>query len=169
MLPLARTEMLTVSDLPDETLVYDRETGKAHCLNRTSTLVWKHCDGRHDVLALTRLLHDNLSLPIESANAAVQLALEQLGRRNLLKEPVSPPKEEDRLSRRDALRKIAVAAAVPLVITVSAPSIAWAQPGICQDSGPGGPHLSKLITKNKHDGTICGINGRCRNGVCVDS
>jgi hypothetical protein len=44
-LPQARTEGLTVRELAEETLVYDKERHKAHCLNRTAACVWKHCDG----------------------------------------------------------------------------------------------------------------------------
>ena len=46
IIPRARTDRLVIQDLPDETLVFDQLTNKAHCLNRTTALVWKHCDWR---------------------------------------------------------------------------------------------------------------------------
>ena len=128
MQPLARKDKLTVRELPEETLVYDLESHRAHCLNRTSALVWKHCDGRHDVDALAAILARELGLPAREAGAAARLALEQLGRRQLLQEKVAPPLEEERVSRRTALRKLAkaTAAALPLVMTLKSPSVAWA-------------------------------------------
>jgi hypothetical protein len=158
MNPLARKEKLTIREMPDETLVYDLERHAMHCLNRTAALVWKHCDGRHDAVALAALVAGQLGLPTEEAEAAAGLALEQLGRRKLLQDGVAPVEGANRLSRRSALRKMAVAAAaaIPLVMTLKSPSVAWAQGGtftpcrtftdcptgsIC--IGGGGPHLSQ--------------------------
>ena len=42
MKPRARTEGLVVTELPDELLVYDLERHRAHCLNPTAALVFKH-------------------------------------------------------------------------------------------------------------------------------
>jgi hypothetical protein len=169
MNPLARKEKLTIRELPDEAVIYDLELHKMHCLNRTAVLVWKHCDGRHDPAALAAILARELLLSADEAAAATWLALEQLGRRHLLTGTVSETPGEERLSRRDALRKIAVAAAaaLPLVMTLKAPSVAWAQAAvsckadsdcakgqICKFSGsPSGPHFSKPVT----------------SGVCVAS
>ncbi len=44
-LPVARHKNLIVKELPDETLIYDLDSDKAHCLNQTAALVWKNCDG----------------------------------------------------------------------------------------------------------------------------
>ena len=48
-LPAARTSGLVVRELAEETLVYDEERHRAHCLNRTAALVWRHCDGKTPV------------------------------------------------------------------------------------------------------------------------
>lgn len=37
--PLARSEGLVIQEMPDEVLVYDLETNKAHCLNETAAFV----------------------------------------------------------------------------------------------------------------------------------
>src|SRR5947209_8059270 len=105
MKPVARKDKLTVREMPDEMLVYDLERHKAHCLNRAATLVWKHCDGGHDAAALAAVLGRQLNLAAGAAGAAARLALEQLSRRNLLQEAVAPAKEDERLTRRAALRK----------------------------------------------------------------
>jgi hypothetical protein len=55
-LPFARTHQLIVQEVPDEVLVYDLDRHKAHCLNRTSAIVWKHCDGKTTVAEAKRLL-----------------------------------------------------------------------------------------------------------------
>lgn len=150
MQPVAIKTNLTIRELAEETLIYDKERHAMHCLNRTSALVWKRCDGRHDVAALAAVISRELQLSAGDADAAVRLALEQLSRRHLLQEAVAPAAEEERLSRRAALRKLAKAAAValPLVMTLKSPSIAWA----------GGPA-----------GAICRTPLDCESGICVKS
>jgi hypothetical protein len=138
---MARKEKLTVRELSTETLVYDLERHAMHCLNRTAALVWKHCDGRHDAPALAALAARRLGLPADEAEAAVRLALEQLSRRGLLQEAVATAAGEERLTRRKALRKMAVAAAaaLPVIMTLKSPAVAWGStnggcvPGACPD------------------------------------
>jgi hypothetical protein len=43
--PEARKDGLVIQDLPEEILVYDLNTNKAHCLNQTAAYVWQACDG----------------------------------------------------------------------------------------------------------------------------
>ena len=131
MLPLARKDKLTIRELREETLVYDLERHLMHCLNRTAALVWKHCDGRHSVTGLAALVGFEFHLARDEAVAATRLALEQLSRRHLLGQPIVPLLEKDRLSRRQVLRKIAVAAAValPVVMSLKSPSFARGQGG----------------------------------------
>jgi len=118
-LPNARTEKLTIRELPEETLVYDLERNKSHCLNRTASLVWQHCDGQTTVAEMAAILHNELDLPADQH--LVRLALEQLSRRQLLQTPVAPLSGKARMTRRDALKKIAVAAAaLPIVMTLTA-------------------------------------------------
>src|SRR5437899_2913566 len=110
MLPTARQHNLTLKELPEETLVYDLENHKAHCLNRTSALVWKHCDGKTTVQQLAAKIEQALHVP--GAVAVVQLALEQLSKRQLLVEPVQLPSEQGRCSRREMLKDLAKKLAV---------------------------------------------------------
>lgn len=154
MFPKARREKLTIRDLPDETLVFDHERDKAHCLNCTVALVWRHCDGQTSVAELTRILHETLAVPAEEA--VVQLALEQLGSRNLLEQPVVPLAGPARQSRREVLKLLARAAvALPLVMTI---------PVLTAAAG-----LSQGICSGVKDGTGCGPSfvGKCCGGQCI--
>jgi hypothetical protein len=125
MLPVARQHGLDVKEMTEETLVYDLERDKAHCLNRTSALVWKHCDGKTSVPQLVAIFEKTLG--VAKPLAVVELALEQLSKRNLLMEPVAPAEGQTRLSRREMLKDLSkklavVAAALPLVMTIAAPT-----------------------------------------------
>jgi len=169
MLPTARDEQLLIQELQDETLVYDLTSKKAHCLNPTAALIWRHCDGKTTVPALARLLRETLNLP-EDADI-VWKALLQLDKARLLREPVVPPGEVHRFSRRDLARKLGAAAILaPVVLSVLAPKAAAA--------GSGAPcaHNSDCSTNNcckqvqgsnpcqgicKANGANCGSNGNC--------
>ena len=85
LMPRARQDELVVEELPDETLVYDLKRHKAHCLNRTSALVWQHCDGRTSVAAVAALLAGQVAPP--TAEAGVWLARDRMGRSHLRSEP----------------------------------------------------------------------------------
>jgi hypothetical protein len=150
MLPRARRDRLTVRELAEETLVYDAERDKAHCLNRASALVWRHCDGKTTVAGLACILHQSLGVP--QAEAAAHLALEQLSRRGLLQQPLPPLSAAERLSRRDALRKLVVAAvALPLALTITAPQARAAASLTCTND-------------SQCDGGICCNGSCCRPG-----
>lgn len=121
--PTARTDKLSVRELPDETLVSDLERNKVHCLNRTLALIWKHCDGATEQATLARLVQEQLG--VADAAAVVQLGLDQLGRRHLLTQAPQTPTNEVRLGRRDVLKRLAAAAVVlPLAMTVTARRVA---------------------------------------------
>lgn len=121
-LPIARTAQLIVQEVTDEVLVYDLDRHKAHCLNKTSAIVWKHCDGQTTVSAAARLLEQEMNTPVETD--VVWLALKQLEKFHLLQERVPQPKG---VSRRDLILKYAPATlAVPLILSISSPTAAQA-------------------------------------------
>ena len=60
LMPRARQDELVVEELPDETLVYDLKRHEAHCLNRTSALAWRRCDGRTTVAEVAVLLGEGI-------------------------------------------------------------------------------------------------------------
>lgn len=121
MKPNAREKGLVVQDLADETLVYDLERHKAHCLSRTAAAVWRLCDGKRDEAALARLLEKDLGTAADED--VVRLALRDLGRARLLQEPVAA---DARLSRRRLIQRLGEAVALPLVVSIVSPTAAQA-------------------------------------------
>lgn len=132
--PMSRRDELVVQEMPDEILVYDLRQHKAHCLNQTAAFVWNHCDGQMTAAEIAELMEKEWRKPI--GEDVVWLALKQLGKANLLQEPLVRPEGERRFSRRAAMRKLGVAAAatLPFVATVIAPTAASAAsvPPACQ-------------------------------------
>lgn len=124
--PLARQKSLIVKELPTETLVYDLETDKAHCLNETAARVWKSCDGRQTVTQLRELMEKESDSPVPEE--MVWLALEQLEKFKLLETPVKQPSHLSSMSRRQMIRLAGGAAiAVPVITSILAPHPAQAQ------------------------------------------
>jgi hypothetical protein len=125
-LPLAREEKLVVREMPDELLVYDLRVHKAHCLNQTAAFVWKCCDGQTGVAELAAMLSEKLGTAIP--DDVVWIALEQLEALSLLEERVTRPSGVSKLSRREAVKRLGLAAAaVPLIMSVASPTAAQAQ------------------------------------------
>jgi Coenzyme PQQ synthesis protein D (PqqD) len=125
MEPQARKDQLLVHDLAEETLVYDLAENKAHCLNRTAALVWRRCDGRTSPAEIARQV--TAQLGIAADKRLVDLALKQLERARLVQPGNRSGGKAPGYSRRDFARKLGIAlAAVPLVMTVVAPSAAMA-------------------------------------------
>src|SRR5438132_1151839 len=81
-MPRSRNEQLVVQQLSDETLVYDLDRHKAHCLNEPAAVVWSLCDGRTTVAEAAKVLHERLGIPADEQ--VVHLALNQLGKARLL-------------------------------------------------------------------------------------
>jgi hypothetical protein len=129
--PLARKQGLLVVELPDEVLVYDLERDKAHCLNPTAALVWKHCDGCTSVREIARLLEKSLGWSADED--VVWCALNQLERDKLLREPLAPSVGVERISRRELVRRLGkgAAIAIPLITSIVAPTAAYAGSASC--------------------------------------
>jgi hypothetical protein len=118
-IPMARKEGLVIQEMPDELLVYDLETNKAHCLNETAYSVWKACDGKNTVADIAALFENG-------SEDLVWLAIDQLNENDLLE-------REYRLdlngrTRRDLIKKVGLASviALPVVASLTAPSSALA-------------------------------------------
>ncbi|MEE8148708.1 MAG: PqqD family protein [Longimicrobiales bacterium] len=114
--PKARRKDLVVEELPDETLVYDLERDKAHCLNPTAALVWRRCDGNTSVADMAALLEQEMDLPADQS--LVWMALDRLGKARLLEEPVTLPGQAARYSRREMMRTLGRVAGLTLVLPV---------------------------------------------------
>jgi Coenzyme PQQ synthesis protein D (PqqD) len=154
--PTARKDELVTRELSDELLVYDLKRHKAHCLNQTAAAVWKLCDGKATVKEIAKSLAEVLGAPVDER--IIHLALEQLAKFHLLDEskslvPQLPP-ELTRMSRREMMRTLGVAAAIalPLIVSVSAPTAVQA--------------ASCVETTCTAGGAPCCV-GTCQNGLCV--
>ncbi|MDT7777713.1 MAG: hypothetical protein QOC99_225 [Acidobacteriota bacterium] len=138
-LPTARKSKLVVRELADEILVYDADGHRAHCLNRTAALVWKHCDGRTPASGIAERVAEELSFAV--SEEVVWLALDQLAEFDLLmsaavaRSPVS-----NLISRRKMIRRLGIAAAValPLITSIVSPTPAQAQSPCTETSCPPG-------------------------------
>jgi Coenzyme PQQ synthesis protein D (PqqD) len=126
MNPLARTADLIVEALASETIVYDTRRNRVHCLNETSTFIWRYCDGQTSVTQIAEKLSERLG---EAANPdVVRFGLRRLKSCGLLEEAAT---EETMVSRRELTKRLAllggtVAAALPMITSIVAPTPAMA-------------------------------------------
>jgi hypothetical protein len=118
LMPSARTTELVVEELPGEILVYDLKRHRAHCLNRTSALVWRHCDGRTPVSEVAEVLEDEYEVPADAE--IVWLALDRLRKAKLLDDGTELPAEEISHSRREMVQKLAVVGGLSILLPVVA-------------------------------------------------
>ena len=124
--PRARKERLVVQELPDETLVYDLDRDRAHCLNQTAAFVWRSCDGRATTKEIAIALGVDAGRPVDEK--LVWLAIEQLARHHLLEDIPQFPEQLSGMKRREVIRALGLSAAValPLVASIVAPTPAQA-------------------------------------------
>lgn len=135
-IPVARKDGLVIQETSDEVLVYDLNSNKAHCLNQTAAFVWKSCNGDNSISEITRLFEKEIGSAVQED--LIWLAIDQLNEKNLLAADLAS-KFAGR-SRRDAIKKIGLAAvvALPVVASLTAPtsvlataSCACVVPGDC--------------------------------------
>lgn len=128
--PVGRTDDLVVQEANGEILIYDLRANKAFCLNETSSLVWKACDGTRNISELQSSVGDSLGSTI--SDDFIWLALDQLKKDSLVENVPDMNGRFDGLSRRDVIRKIAVGSmvALPVVAGLVAPP-AYAQASVC--------------------------------------
>ena len=134
LLPKARSEGIITKEIDGELLIYDGARDQAYCLNETAAAFWKLCDGRTSVSEIIELWTVSSEQNRESRECVVWLALDQLCRSNLLEETKGktfwppPISEIPNMSRREAVRRIGLGAAIalPLVIAMTAPTPAEA-------------------------------------------
>jgi len=156
--PRARRGGLVVRDLGDEVVVYELESHRGHCLNRTAALVWRACDGRRPTAAIAA--HVGRELGVSADEDFVRYTLRRLGHAGLLDSPV----EERTLTRREVARRIGQAALLPVVVSLLAPRPSEAatcpctSPAVCDCAG-------------QANGTSCWngidcVSWLCCNNVC---
>ncbi|MEP7212210.1 MAG: PqqD family protein [Acidobacteriota bacterium] len=134
--PIARKSGLVVQEVPDEVLVYDLDTNKAHCLNKTAAAVWRSCDGKNSVSDIAKNIQAELGSTV--SDDLVWLAIDQLSENALLENELQSQFAGQ--SRREVLKKIGFASivAVPVIASLVAPnnalaatSCACVNPGAC--------------------------------------
>jgi len=163
--PAKRTKGLVVTELKGEMLVYDLERHRAHCLNPAAALVFKHCDGTRSVAELARLLERELGGPADPD--CVWLGLDRLGKAGLLRQRVSRPPGEGRLSRRQLARRLGIAVLLPAVTSLVAPTPAEAAASCvndCTGKPFGTPCWSVSPINCQFNGCLCNGSGACTVG-----
>lgn len=133
-LPKTRDLNIVVQELEKEILIYDLRINKACCLNETSALIWKSCDGRKSVSEISRLISEKIKLTVPED--LVWLAIDNFKKENLLENGWELETGFSSLSRREVIRKIGFATmiALPFVSSVIAPTGAAAASG-CVGTG----------------------------------
>jgi hypothetical protein len=153
--PQARKLDLVTREVADEVLVYDLKRHKAHCLNQTAALIWKYCDGQKSVGDIAALVGKDVNSTVDEAT--IWLAVDQLGKANLLEERVIRPAGIPRVTRREAVRRMGLGAAlaIPVVMSIVTPTIVNAQS--CKANGvacsPTGFNNGNCCSK------CCAVNG----------
>lgn len=160
VLPSARTSELVVRELEDEVLIYDMQRQKAHCLNRTSAFIWKHCDGKTTTGEMKHLLEREFATQVDED--VVWLALNQLRRFHLLEEG-NKISFGMKVSRRDLVRKYLPAAlAVPLILSIAAPAAVQAASACGGNGDPCTPAAPPFVRGTCCNGFVCNAAGRCQ-------
>ena len=159
--PTARTNGLVVQDVPNEVLVYDLESNKAHCLNQTAAMVWKACDGKTSVSEIAQLIGSQTGEKV--SDDLVWLAIDQLQENSLLEAELQSKFAGQ--SRRDALKKIGMASmiALPIIASLAAPKSVLASTSCtCTQLGQADSLDCQLQATCPQD--ACSAGGICTTG-----
>lgn len=145
-LPRARQASLIIKEVDDETLVYDVEADKAHCLNSTAAQVLRSCDGKTSVDEIATQMGAADGNPVDES--LVWLALDQLEKFKLLDEAPVKPEMLAGLNRRQMVARLGIAAAaLPAIVSIVTPH-AYAQASL------------------RPPGTCCVNPNDCQSGTC---
>lgn len=149
MLPKRRQARLMLESVGSQTIVYDLDSCKVHCLNALSSLIWQSCDGERSVQQIIETVR--LHYPGAGDQEMVLSVVQRLSWIGLLEEEWEALEAEKILSRRAMAKRLgkAVASAAPLITTVVAPAPAKA-----------GSLLSS--------GSPCSTSAQCQSGICFN-
>jgi hypothetical protein len=116
-----RREDLLWEAVAEEVVVWDKVKNRAHRLNRSASIVWRHANGNNSHEALASIVSRELGTS-EGASAIVDEAVDRLNALGLLN-----AEKEQNGSRRELVRRVAMIAAVaPLIASVAVPTPARA-------------------------------------------
>ncbi len=170
--PMARKNGLVIQETTEEVLVYDLETDKAHCLNRTAAFVWKKCDGKTSVEEIVKQFEKQTGSRIEED--LVWLAIDQLSERKLLEKTVASKFAGE--SRRSVLKKIGFASviALPVIASLVAPTavLAVACSGVQTASSCGSGNCNRGTPCSSCNPAcvapaVCGCSGAGASCECI--
>jgi hypothetical protein len=134
----ARRNDIVVDEVVDELLIYDRRADVAHCLGEIAATVWRTCEGGATLGEVAeQLVARDLADSSDDAAELADTAVAELVEKGLLK---TSGIGADRVSRRQALRRMAgvgaAALVAPLVVSAAVPNSAAAA-GSCVGLGVG--------------------------------
>lgn len=112
--PRARRTRLIVRQLPEETLVYDLDRSRAHCLGLIAASVWRHCDGRSSAARIAVGVRKETGVDV--GEAGVWVAVDRLAEARLLEQSLP----EGGRSRREWLKQAAMVGGLT-VVSITAP------------------------------------------------
>jgi hypothetical protein len=162
MKPRVRRDGLVVRELPGETVVYDRDSHEAHCLDRTAAAVFRAADGTRTVEEIAAAL--GTDAPPAAREPAARAALHALAGAGLLDGPAGGGP-----SRREVLRRVGIGAAflAPVVLSVLAPTPAEALATCVTDcAGNQGKACTSFGAGTCNGTTTCTCN---TTGCCSDN
>ncbi len=153
--PVARKSGLVIQDVPEEVLVYDTDTNKAHCLNKTAAMIWQSCDGTRSVSDIAKYVGSETGEDV--TDDLVWLAIDQLNESDLLEKQVAT--DFKGLSRRDVIKKIGLTSmvALPVIASLIAPPTAMAAASCNCNSNPDCQVAPNLGCPSN----TCNANSRC--------
>lgn len=127
--PIARKNEIVSQEFENEVLIYDLHIHKAFCLNQTSALVWRLCDGNRSVSQIADEMSKNLKTLV--SEDLVLFALGELSGNNLLQINTNSDSFFPTQNRREIIKKIGFTSliALPLVSALVAPPATSAQSG----------------------------------------
>lgn len=118
-MPKANTRVLA-TQVGEEVLLMEPDSGKVHNLNPTAAMVWGLSDGVRSRAEVAQQLAGQLGLPTEAADELLAMTLAELHGRGLVSDCFP-----SQVGRRDFLRRWGAAAAVlPLMASVTTPAAA---------------------------------------------
>lgn len=126
--PSARSERLITHVVRDEMVVYDEDRDHIHQLNAVATAVWLASNGQRSLDEIAGTASVTLGTALDQGS--VREALTRLDAAHLLNDPLPPQWRMTGTTRRQFLTRSAIAgAALPLIVSVSAPQAAHAASG----------------------------------------
>jgi hypothetical protein len=159
-LPAARSRGLIVRRVDDETLVYDPERHRAHCLGPLAAAIWRACDGRATASEIAARIEGDRPLD----PAVVSLIARRLARAHLLDGRVAAPPD---LARREWLRKAAGLGGFA-ILSITAPLAVEAATCVANCTGRPNGTCTTLPCCPPATGNCCnqggGGNCTCRTG-----